>query len=200
MGDLGGYGIAELPPTGPLFARGPYRALGQKGNPWEVVRNSISAHFTHAEITHLEFVYFRKQRRRKKARARKLQTAATTTHIAVNELQEQENLADRESTMLNKVANGTAVKTFNQWKQWLTKKSLKHQSNESGNGIQLENRNGDGGDHATALVHNQDPGPRRAILRTTVNNEQPELQVKSLNDLGLMVPKKNCIPQTLIKK
>ena len=36
MGDLGGYGIAELPPTGPLFARGPYRALGQKGNPWEV--------------------------------------------------------------------------------------------------------------------------------------------------------------------
>ena len=52
MGDLGGYGIAELPPTGPLFARGPYRALGQKGNPWEVVRNSISAHVTHAEITH----------------------------------------------------------------------------------------------------------------------------------------------------
>ena len=30
-GDLGGYGIAELPPAGPLFARGPYRALGQKG-------------------------------------------------------------------------------------------------------------------------------------------------------------------------
>ena len=52
MGDLGGYGIAELPPTGPLFARGPYRALGQKGNPWEVVRNSISTHVTHAEITH----------------------------------------------------------------------------------------------------------------------------------------------------
>ena len=52
MGDLGGYGIAELPPTGPLFARGPYRALGQKGNPWEVVRNSISARVTHAEITH----------------------------------------------------------------------------------------------------------------------------------------------------
>ena len=51
MGDLGGYGIAELPPAGPLFARGPYRALGQKGNPWEVVRNSISAHVTHAEIT-----------------------------------------------------------------------------------------------------------------------------------------------------
>ena len=46
MGDLGGYGIAELPPTGPLFA------LGQKANPWEVVRNSISAHVTHAEITH----------------------------------------------------------------------------------------------------------------------------------------------------
>ena len=37
MGDLGGYGIAELPPTGPL---------------WEVVRNSISTHVTHAEITH----------------------------------------------------------------------------------------------------------------------------------------------------
>ena len=53
MGDLGGYGIVELPPAGPLFARGPYRALGQKGNPWEVVRNSISAHVTHAEITHL---------------------------------------------------------------------------------------------------------------------------------------------------
>ena len=53
MGDLGGYGIAELPPAGPLFARGPYRALGQKGNPWEVVRNSISTHVTHAEITHL---------------------------------------------------------------------------------------------------------------------------------------------------
>ena len=52
MGDLGGYGIAELPPAGPLFARGPYRALGQKGNPWEVVRNSISARVTHAEITH----------------------------------------------------------------------------------------------------------------------------------------------------
>ena len=52
MGDLGGYGIAELPPAGPLFARGPYQALGQKGNPWEVVRNSISAHVTHAEITH----------------------------------------------------------------------------------------------------------------------------------------------------
>ena len=52
MGDLGGYGIAELPPAGPLFARGPYRALGQKGNPWEVVRNSISTHVTHAEITH----------------------------------------------------------------------------------------------------------------------------------------------------
>ena len=52
MGDLGGYGIAELPPAGPLFARGPSRALGQKGNPWEVVRNSISAHVTHAEITH----------------------------------------------------------------------------------------------------------------------------------------------------
>ena len=50
MGDLGGYGIAELPPAGPLFARGPYRALGQKGNPWEVVRNSISTHVTHAEI------------------------------------------------------------------------------------------------------------------------------------------------------
>ena len=55
MGDLGGYGIAELPPAGPLFARGPYRALGQKGNPWEVVRNSISAHVTHAEITHFYF-------------------------------------------------------------------------------------------------------------------------------------------------
>ena len=54
MGDLGGYGIAELPPAGPLFARGPYRALGQKGNPWEVVRNSISAHVTHAEITHFK--------------------------------------------------------------------------------------------------------------------------------------------------
>ena len=52
MGDLGGYGIAELPPAGPLFARGPYRALGQKGNPWEVVRNSISARVTQAEITH----------------------------------------------------------------------------------------------------------------------------------------------------
>ena len=52
MGDLGRYGIAELPPAGPLFARGPYRALGQKGNPWEVVRNSISTHVTHAEITH----------------------------------------------------------------------------------------------------------------------------------------------------
>ena len=56
MGDLGGYGIAELPPAGPLFARGPYRALGQKGNPWEVVRNSISAHVTHAEITHIFLV------------------------------------------------------------------------------------------------------------------------------------------------
>ena len=86
-------------------------------------------------------------------------------------------MADTESTKLNKVANGTAVKTFNQWKQWLTKKSPKHQDNESGNGIQLENRNGDGG-NATALVHTQDPGPRRAILRTTVNNEQQELQVK----------------------
>ena len=53
MGDLGGYGIAELPPAGPLFARGPYRALGQKGNPWEIVRNSISTHVTHAEITHM---------------------------------------------------------------------------------------------------------------------------------------------------
>ena len=51
MGDLCGYGIAELPPAGPLFARGPYRALGQKGNPWEVVRNSISARVTQAEIT-----------------------------------------------------------------------------------------------------------------------------------------------------
>ena len=55
MGDLGGYGIGELPPTGPLFARGPYRALGQKGNPWEVVRNSISTHVTHAEITHFQW-------------------------------------------------------------------------------------------------------------------------------------------------
>ena len=54
MGDLGGYGIAELPPAGPLFARGPYRALGQKGNPWEVVRNSISARVTQAEITHFK--------------------------------------------------------------------------------------------------------------------------------------------------
>ena len=52
MGDVGGYGIAELPPAGLLFACGPYWALGQKGNPWEVVRNSISAHVTHAEITH----------------------------------------------------------------------------------------------------------------------------------------------------
>ena len=60
MGDLGGYGIAELPPAGPLFARGPYRALGQKGNPWEVVRNSISAHVTHAEITHFA-KYFQQQ-------------------------------------------------------------------------------------------------------------------------------------------
>ena len=51
MGDLGGYGIAELPPTGPLLARGHYQALGQKGKPWEVVRNSISPHVTHAEIT-----------------------------------------------------------------------------------------------------------------------------------------------------
>ena len=51
MGDMGGYGIAELPPTGPLLARGHYQALGQKGKPWEVVRNSISAHVTHAEIT-----------------------------------------------------------------------------------------------------------------------------------------------------
>ena len=50
MGDLGGYGIAELPSAGPLFAHGPYRALGQKGNPCDVVRNSISAHVTHAEI------------------------------------------------------------------------------------------------------------------------------------------------------
>ena len=58
MGDLGGYGIAELPPAGPLFARGPYRALGQKGNPWEVVRNSISAHVTHAEITHFKLFLF----------------------------------------------------------------------------------------------------------------------------------------------
>ena len=58
MGDLGGYGIAELPPTGPLFARGPYRALGQKGNPWEVVRNSISTHVTHAEITHICMLFF----------------------------------------------------------------------------------------------------------------------------------------------
>ena len=33
MGDLGGYGIAELPPTCPLFARGPCRALGQKRKP-----------------------------------------------------------------------------------------------------------------------------------------------------------------------
>ena len=57
MSDLGGYGIAELPPAGPLFARGPYRALGQKGNPWEVVRNSISTHVTHAEITHLYFAF-----------------------------------------------------------------------------------------------------------------------------------------------
>ena len=57
MGDLGGYGIAELPPAGPLFARGPYWALGQKGNPWEVVRNSISAHVPHAEITHFWIVY-----------------------------------------------------------------------------------------------------------------------------------------------
>ena len=57
MGDLGGYGIAELPPTGPLFARGPYRALGQKGNPWEGVRNSISARVTQAEITHLFFSF-----------------------------------------------------------------------------------------------------------------------------------------------
>ena len=56
MGDLGGYGIAELPPAGPLFALGPYRALGQKGNPWEVVRNSISAHVTHAEITHFNII------------------------------------------------------------------------------------------------------------------------------------------------
>ena len=65
MGDLGGYGIAELPPAGPLFARGPYRALGQKGNPWEVVRNSISAHVTHAEITHFKmqnFFYILQQR------------------------------------------------------------------------------------------------------------------------------------------
>ena len=46
MDDLGGYGIVELPTAGPLFA------LGQKANPWEVVRNSISAHVTHAEITH----------------------------------------------------------------------------------------------------------------------------------------------------
>ena len=108
-------------------------------------------------------------------------------------------MADTESTMLNKVANGTAVKTFNQWKQWLTKKSLKHQGNESGNGIQLENRNGDGGDHATALVHTQDPGPRRAILRTTVNNEQPELQVKKSKRLRTHGPQTNCVPQTLIK-
>ena len=50
MGDLGGYGIAELPSAGPLFAHGPYQALGQKGNPCEVVRDSISAHVTHAEI------------------------------------------------------------------------------------------------------------------------------------------------------
>ena len=121
-------------------------------------------------------MYFRKQRRRKKARARKLQTAATTTYV--NELQDQENLTDTELTKLNKVANGNVVKTFNQWKQWLTKKSSKHQDNESGNGIQLENRNGDGGGDATALVHStQDPGPRRAILRTTVNSEQPVLQV-----------------------
>ena len=51
MGDLGGYGIAELPPTGPLLAREHHQALGQKGKPWEVVHNSISPHVTHAEIT-----------------------------------------------------------------------------------------------------------------------------------------------------
>ena len=56
MGDLGGYGIAELPPAGPLFARGPYRALGQKGNPWEVVRNSISTQVTHAEISFISLI------------------------------------------------------------------------------------------------------------------------------------------------
>ena len=58
MGDLGGYGIAELPPAGPLFALGPYRALGQKGNPWEVVRNSISAQVTHAEISFISLISF----------------------------------------------------------------------------------------------------------------------------------------------
>ena len=61
MGDLGGYGIAELPPAGPLFARGPYRALGQKGNPWEVVRNSISAHVTHAEIAFISSIRLEKK-------------------------------------------------------------------------------------------------------------------------------------------
>ena len=61
MGDLGGYGIAELPPTGPLFARGPYRALGQKGNPWEVVRNSISAQVTHAEIAFISSIRLAKK-------------------------------------------------------------------------------------------------------------------------------------------
>ena len=36
MGDLGGYGIADQPPTGPHFARGPFGPLGEIGDPWEV--------------------------------------------------------------------------------------------------------------------------------------------------------------------
>ena len=37
-------------PRVPFLPAGPTGPLGKKGNLWEVVRNSISAHVTHAEI------------------------------------------------------------------------------------------------------------------------------------------------------
>ena len=39
-------------PRVPFLPAGPAGPLGKKENLWEVVRNSISAHVTHAEITH----------------------------------------------------------------------------------------------------------------------------------------------------
>ena len=39
-------------PRVPFLPAGPTGPLGKKGNLWEGVRNSISAHVTHAEITH----------------------------------------------------------------------------------------------------------------------------------------------------
>ena len=59
MGDLGGYGIADQPPKGPLIRPRARRARGRK---WRPVGGNIlclrsAIPFTYAQVTHAEIAF-----------------------------------------------------------------------------------------------------------------------------------------------